>query len=331
MVGSSSWRAQRVLVLCYHGVSFEDEHQWAPDLYMSQRCFADRLRVLREERCTVLSLDEALARSEAGDLPPRSVVLTFDDGTVDFAHLAVPALAREGMPATLYLTTYYSGRQTPVPTTSLSYLLWKARSRGTIDLDGAFGISGRRPVASAADRAIVIREAMPWFREATAQSKDESVSSLAMKAGYAPGEFLESRKLQIMNAAEVSALPSGMVNVELHTHRHRASSDPDKFALELEENFRIIAALRGTRPRHFCYPSGIYRSSMFDVLRQFGVASATTCDPGLLTADTDPLLIPRLVDSLTMSEEVFRAWVNGTAHWLPRSRRAGEPDQTYAA
>src|SRR5205807_2689709 len=70
-------------------------------------------------------LGEALSRVRSGDLPPRTVVLTFDDGGVDFYRVAFPILKTYGFPATVYQTTYYSDHQLPVFNLMLSYLLWK--------------------------------------------------------------------------------------------------------------------------------------------------------------------------------------------------------------
>src|ERR1700722_14443153 len=89
-VGNSSWRTQRLLVLCWHGISNEDEHLWRPGLYITPQLIRRRLEILAELGCSGLSLDDALARLHVGDLPPRSVVITFDDGFNDFATHAVP-------------------------------------------------------------------------------------------------------------------------------------------------------------------------------------------------------------------------------------------------
>src|SRR5262245_51683810 len=95
-VGRSQWRTPRLLVLAYHGISQQDEHVWNPALYMSPATLHRRLELLSRNQCSVLPLAEAMARLDRNDLPPRAVVLTFDDGAADFFTKAYPIIKEWG-------------------------------------------------------------------------------------------------------------------------------------------------------------------------------------------------------------------------------------------
>src|SRR5690348_9942669 len=123
----SDWRRRRLLILCYHGVSTCDEHEWDSELYVPPALLRRRLEYLRENRYNILPLAEACRRLKSNSLPPRSVAVTFDDGALDFATAALPILREFDAPATVYLTTYYSDAQLPVFDVVLSYVLWRGR------------------------------------------------------------------------------------------------------------------------------------------------------------------------------------------------------------
>jgi hypothetical protein len=75
VLSRSSWRRHRLLILCYHGVSMYDEHEWG-DLYISPETFRRRMEVLARTHCNVLPLSEAVYRLQNGTLPDRAVVIT---------------------------------------------------------------------------------------------------------------------------------------------------------------------------------------------------------------------------------------------------------------
>ena len=95
------------------GDVYKRQHEWS-GLYLSPEFFRRRMEALRRAKCSVLRLQDAVPMLYAGTLPPRAVVITFDDGFYDFAARAWPVLREFQYPATVYFTTYYSIRNMPV-------------------------------------------------------------------------------------------------------------------------------------------------------------------------------------------------------------------------
>lgn len=300
------------MILCYHGVSFEDEHEWDAAYYVPAQLLEARLRFLRDRGYCVLPLGEALQRLYAGELPAKSVAITFDDGTSDFYLKAWPLLKRYEMPATVYLTTYYCGRQAPVFGMFCHYLMYKGRTsyRGgplplLKDRPDLTSPTGRK---RAADTVVDSAERMGLPQK----EKDALVRELAVALGVDYEALLARRILQLMNPSEVAQLAREGADIGLHTHRHRLPKDPGLLAKEIEDNRRAIREMIGDRPLvHFCYPNGEYDLAMLPWLERQGIESATTCDSGLASMQTNRLLLPRIVDHSGLSGAEFEGWLSG--------------------
>ncbi len=321
LVGRSRWRRERLVILCYHGVSLDDEHEWDPAMFVTAEFLRSRLEAIRDSGSTVLPLGEGLRRLHDGTLPPRAVAVTFDDGNHDFYARASPLLKEFRTPATVYLATYYCADQRPVFDPLCAYLLWKGRGTA-LEVGGLLPGGGRLPTATAAERASSYREIYAYVRRArlSADQKDVMARKIAQRLGVDDARIRERRILHLMSPDEVAALPPELVDVQLHTHRHRTPRDRDLFTREITDNRERIARL-APRPypaEHFCYPSGDYDARFVEWLGELGVTSATTCEPGAATRDTHPLRLPRIIDSSALSETEFRGWLSGVSEWLPR-------------
>lgn len=98
------WRdsAHRPLILCYHAVS----PTWRGPLAVSEAVLRTQLTYVKKRGYVGLTISDAERRRSEDTLPPRSVVVTFDDGFASTVR-AAPILAELGFPGTVFLVTRF--------------------------------------------------------------------------------------------------------------------------------------------------------------------------------------------------------------------------------
>lgn len=106
-------------ILMYHKLSPQEPHKpHVPNgrngrdtLTVTTADFAAHLRYLRENGYTAISFRDLLLFHQAGTLlPPKPVLLTFDDAYQNNYDLALPLLKAFGMKATIFLPVGYLGK-----------------------------------------------------------------------------------------------------------------------------------------------------------------------------------------------------------------------------
>lgn len=322
-VRDSDWRRKQLLILCYHSFAVDDENLWRPALFLPSARLRERFELLKQGGFNVLPLRDSVERLKANDMPPRSVVLTFDDGTYDFYKIVSPLLKEFGFPATVYQTTHYCTRRQPVFPIICSYLLWKGRDREIPPIP-SLGIAQAVRLSDFSQREFALREIQDFAGREGLSTDDKNVLAcqLAQNLGLDYQEILRKRILQLMTPEEVSELAAAGVSFELHTHRHRVPRNRELFIKEIQDNRGALAAMTGTTPAHFCYPSGDYDRVFLPWLREQGIVSATTCVPGLTSSSDEPLLLPRFIDTTGQTELEFESWLTGVGALISSARGA---------
>ena len=97
---------KKAVVLMYHRIAEPDTDPW--QLSVSPANFEQQLQVL-SKGYRVVTLSGLLDQHERGEISPRSVCLTFDDGYADNYLNAKPLLEKYRCPATFFLPTHFIG------------------------------------------------------------------------------------------------------------------------------------------------------------------------------------------------------------------------------
>lgn len=325
LIRESQWRQNRLLILAYHGVSIDDEHQWDSSLFVSPDFLRERFNLILKNGCIVLPLEEAIVRLYERSLPKKALAITFDDGLFDFYEKALPIVKEFNFPVTVYLTSYYSIFNKPVFSIACSYIIWKAKNTSVVDLQNLIGKDEKIKLdrVESQQRAHALIVNFSSEHKLAADEKNELLKKLAKGINVDFEELCDKRIMNLMTLAEVEACAKAGVDIQLHTHRHRTPLDETLFLNEISDNRKIIQSVVNKPINHFCYPSGIYDQTFFPWLKSAQVISATTCEVALSTSQTNPLSLPRLVDTMQLSNIEFESWLSGIAQFLPQRKRPG--------
>lgn len=318
-------------ILCYHGFALDDEIAFSSSMFISPGTFDARLATLSRYGFEVLRLDEAVERLYAGTLPDHSLVITVDDGFHSVRHVAVPALERHGLTATVYVTTYYVEHPNPIFRLVVQYMFWKTRRRTLLLRDVPWSADAEIDLSDSAQRARAICDCI---RYGESHCTEEQRCLLSRRLGdllevpYA--EIEAGRTLNLMTPQELREIAEKGIDIQLHTHRHVfPPDDMVRAEREIADNRAALCSMLGNRPFvHFCYPSGLWAERQWDWLDRMGVKSATTCQHGMNSGKSPRHALRRYLDSEELHPLEFEAFLTGFSEVTAKlnklfSRRSG--------
>lgn len=304
----------RLRILCYHGFALHDEGEFRPGMFMSRDTFETRLETLRRYGFRVLPLSESIERLYAGTLPERTLAITVDDGFHSVRQIAAPALESRGLPATVYVTTYYVERPSPIFRLVVQYMFWKTRCQ-TLNLQNV-------PWAADAeidltDPAQAERAAWDCIRYGEKHCTEEERRALSRRLGdlldVSYAQIEADRILHLMSPQELRELVDKKIDVQLHTHRHVFPQDDMASAeREIADNRAALTRILGRGSfDQFCYPSGLWAEHEWVWLERMGVKASTTCVRGLNSPSTPRHALRRFLDSEDVHQVEFEAFLAG--------------------
>jgi len=214
------------IVLLYHRVGTVpiDPHTLA----VSSKNFDAQLAYLKKN-ASVISVFDLYQTLITGNVPKRSIIITFDDGYEDNYTNAFPLLKKYGLPATIFAT----GDANP------SEEIW---------------IDQLMQVADPGERRY--QELFEQLKQLTTAERTRQIQELCHKKSVTPTVRSDYRRLNVEQLREM--INSGLITVGGHTISHSKLSklSIDEQENEISRNAGFIASLGSQSIIPFAYPFG---------------------------------------------------------------------------
>jgi peptidoglycan/xylan/chitin deacetylase (PgdA/CDA1 family) len=244
-------------------------------------------------RFNPVSMDDVfLFLSGVKGLPPRAVVVTFDDGFKDNFQIAAPILNRIGIPATFYVL---------VDSVDRSIAPWYCRlrqsfltSRAQTWRDPATGKV--RKMTDQSDREAALLAALEFCAQVGVSERDRYV--LEAESSLDPEAFpAESQLMMTWDDVRSLARSGHSVGAHTMTHPNLAYISVEEARIELAGSKRKLEIELGQKVLHFSYPSPalnpIWNSATVRLTAEVGYSTAVTTVCCAVRRHTDAHAIPR--------------------------------------
>ncbi len=314
----------QAIILLYHRVA---DATFDPQLLcVSPKHFAEQMEILRAA-FRPNSLRTLSERKLLNLWPPRTVVVTFDDGYADNLVNAKPILQQYDIPATVFVTTEFIGGkqlpywdelanlflQTPSLPPRLSLVVkgdmktWEFGSEPPVDASWNL-LQGCNLARQ--DAYMVLCDLL---RSVTPTEREETLTEIRRWSGKAESVSTTNR---FMTADELGLLTDGgLVEIGAHTMTH-----PDLALLTLEEQRSEIVQGRlrleemaGQKVHSFSYPYGTrdnYTGETVQIMKDEGFDCACSNFGGTVWFGSDLYQLPRVLVRNWSAEE-FTKNING--------------------
>jgi peptidoglycan/xylan/chitin deacetylase (PgdA/CDA1 family) len=288
------------MILIYHRVHARPDPLFPTEVDAPK--FEAQMTALRRH-CRPLPLAEAADRLRDATLPPRAVAVTFDDGYRDNAEVALPILARVGVPATFFVSTGFldGGRMW-----NDSVIEAIRRTEAPVVDAVALGL-GSLPLGSTAQRREAVHAVLRAVKHRHPTERLRLVEEFAASLRVAlPDDLMMSR-------SQVRELADAGMEIGAHTVNHPIlkSLGADEATAEIAAGKAELERITGREVHSFAYPNGKpgadYTDRDRDLVHGLGFKRAVSTRQAVATSSSDQWQLPR-----------FSPWDARPEKWLLR-------------
>jgi peptidoglycan/xylan/chitin deacetylase (PgdA/CDA1 family) len=326
--------ASGLAVVTYHGVLPEGYEPLDPRLdgnLVSRDTLRQQLRLLKANY-KVISPEDLLAWCEGrGELPPRAVLLTCDDGLVNHLTDMLPVLREEGLKCLFFVTGASARQEASMLWYEDLYLTLLHAPVGRFRLSEA-GIEIDGELSGSEQRSAIWWSAVRRLSQTDEQARQSFLRTARGYFGLKPAaETINadaplSRRFHLLNISELKELALAGMTIGAHTMNHPvlALSPADLVRAEINESRAHLEAALGQGVWALAYPFGDRESvtpEVFEMAKEAGYKVAFVNFGGGLGTEMPRYAMPRVHVTSEMSLAEFEACVAG--FYASLQRRAG--------
>lgn len=303
---SSSSGNNRLWTLMYHRVLSNNDAFLKGTVNAKQ--FEEQVRFL-SSNFNILSLSEAIQKLKSGELPPRAVCITFDDGYADNYEVALPILKRSGVVATFFIATGFLDGGC-MWNDAIIEALRRTQER-ELNLQ-SIGV-GNYSILSEKDRSSASQALIQHLKYRNIDERENAINQILECANITLPKNL------MMSTGQVKALFKEGMEVGAHTVNHPILTSIDSLEVkrELLENKLQLEGIIGEKVNVFAYPNGFpnkdYTKDHVELVKTAGFLGAVSTAWGVAEKNTDEFQLPRFTP---WDRNVFRFGIRALKNYL---------------
>jgi peptidoglycan/xylan/chitin deacetylase (PgdA/CDA1 family) len=253
------------VVLVYHRVTHLDKDN--RQLTVTPENFRDALQYLTRHYYMIDIEEFAYLKKSHKRFPPRSVLLTFDDGYADNYKEAVPLLESEGAAAIFFISTCRidTGKEFWWDDIERIFLTGQ-----TLPNRLEIEIGSRQVVCDTSSREKQ-REACetirPLMRHSIADAQQKTIEALLQWSGLGPEGRASHQPLTRQEIKSMARSKSAVIGAHAHHHAQLSLHSPDRQHRGIKRSKEILEDIIESPVKFFSYPFGGREDYTSDTIR----------------------------------------------------------------